>query len=246
MATYTFGDDTPALRRLELVARAYEPTTAAFIAEQASRRSPPHTVVDIGCGPGFTTALLARELTPQRLIGIDASAQFLNVARTQVPDARFEHHDATATPLPGTPADLIYARLVLAHLPDPHGTLELWKTGLGPNSVLLVEDLQEIAAPAGALRTYDQLSADIVAQGGGVMYAGAMLTGLGGQLVPVTVPAATAATIYLFNVDRWLDDHTTPLPHEQLLELRHNLERLTHHDHRETVTWTIRQLALAT
>jgi trans-aconitate 2-methyltransferase len=244
VVSYTYGDDDPALRRLALVARAYEPVSAAFLADQASGRRCPHTVLDVGCGPGFTTALLARLLTPQRLIGIDSSSRFLDVARARVPGALFQHHDATVTPLPGVPVDVIYARLVLAHLPDPLGTLERWRTGLGSGGVLLIEDLEDIDAPAGVLRTYDEIAADVVRWGGGVMYAGAAIAGLGGRRVSVTVPAATAATIYLFNVKRWLEHQAEHPPQAHLLELHQDLELLARHDAGQTVSWIVRQLAL--
>jgi trans-aconitate 2-methyltransferase len=244
VATYTYGDDALALRRLALVARAYEPVSAAFLAEHASRHGFPDAVLDVGCGPGFTTALLARMLSPQRLIGIDSSFLFLDVARSRVPGARFQRHDATVMPLPGAPVDVIYARLVLAHLPDPLGTVKRWRTGLGDGGVLLLEDLEDIDAPAGALQTYDELAAEVVGRGGGVMYAGAAIAALGGRRVSVTVPAATAATIYLCNVDRWIDDRGEHPPHEQLLELRHGLELLARQDDGRTVSWIVRQLAL--
>ena len=246
MASYTYGDDDPALRRLALVAEAYEPVSDAFLAEQASRRQRPRTVLDVGCGPGFTTALLARVLAPQRLIGIDSSSPSLDAARARVPGARFHRHDATVTPLPGAPADVIYARLVLAHLPDPLATLERWRGGLAPRGVLLVEDLEDIDSPDGALRAYDGLAAEVVRRGGGVMYAGAAIAGLGGRRVAVTVPAATAATIYLFNVRRWLADQAEHPPREQLLELQHGLDMIAHQDDEsgQTVSWIVRQLAL--
>jgi trans-aconitate 2-methyltransferase len=242
--TYTYGDDAPALQRLALVAQAYEPASAAFLAEHSSRHRCPDTVVDVGCGPGFTTALLARLLTPRRLIGIDSSFHYLDVARSRVPGARFQHHDATVMPFPGVPIDVIYARLVLAHLPDPLGMLERWRTGLGPGGALLVEDLEDIDAPAGALRTYDELAAEVVRRGGGVMYAGAAIAGLGGRCVSVTVPAATAATIYLFNVDRWIADRGEHPHQDHLLELRRGLDRLARRDDGQTVSWIVRQLAL--
>jgi trans-aconitate 2-methyltransferase len=245
VSTYTYGDDAAALRRLALVAQAYEPVSAAFLAEQASRHRSPDTVLDVGCGPGHTTALLARLLTPRRLIGIDSSGPYLEVARSRVPGARFLRHDATVTPLPGAPVDVIYARLVLAHLPDPLGTLDRWRSGLGSGGVLLVEDLEDIDAPSGALRTYDELAAEVVRRGGGVMYAGAAMAELGGRRVSVTVPAATAAAIYLFNVERWIDDRTQHPPHDQLLDLRRDLDQLARQDGGQTVSWIVRQLALA-
>jgi trans-aconitate 2-methyltransferase len=242
---YTYGDDAPALRRLALVAQAYEPVSTAFLAEHASRHRSPDTVLDVGCGPGHTTALLARVLTPRRLIGIDSSSHYLEVARSRVPGARFLRHDATVTPLPGAPVDVIYARLVLAHLPDTLGTLERWRSGLGSGGVVLVEDLEDIDAPSGALRTYDELAAEVVRRGGGVMYAGAAMAELGGRRVSVTVPAATAAAIYLFNVERWIDDRAQHPPQDQLLDLRRDLDQLARQDDGQTVSWIVRQLALA-
>jgi trans-aconitate 2-methyltransferase len=241
---YTYGDDAAARRRLALVAGAYEPVSAAFLAELVSRRGSPESVLDVGCGPGFTTALLARVLAPRRLIGIDTSLAYLDVARSQVPGARFERHDATVLPLPGAPVDVTYARLVLAHLPDPIGTLQRWRTGLGPGGVLLVEDLEEIDSPAGPLQDYDRFAAEVVRGGGGVMYAGASIAGLGGRRAAVTVPAAIAATIYLFNVVRWIDERREHPPREELLELRQGLERLARQDDGRTVSWIVRQLAL--
>jgi trans-aconitate 2-methyltransferase len=244
VARYTYGDDDPALRRLELVARAYEPVSTAFLAAHADGAGSRRTVLDVGCGPGFTTELLARVLTPERLTGIDVSSRFLEAARARVPGASFRRHDATAMPLPGLPADVVYARLVLSHLPDPVGTLESWRTGLAAGGVVLVEELEDIDAPPGALRTYDDLAAEVVRRGGGVMYGGSAIAGLGGRRVPVTVPAATAARIYLFNVQRWLDDRAEHPPRAQLLELRSGLERLTLRDGGRTVSWLVRQLSL--
>jgi trans-aconitate 2-methyltransferase len=242
---YTYGDDAPALRRLALVARAYEPVSTALLAEHSSRHRRPGPVLDVGCGPGFTTALLARVLTPRLLIGIDSSAHYLDVARSRVPGARFRDHDATVMPLPGSPFDVMYARLVLAHLPDPLGTLERWRTGLRSGGVVLVEDLEDIETPAGPLRTYDALAAQVVRGGGGVMYAGSAIAGLGGRRVSVTVPAATAATIYLFNVDRWIADGPEQVPRDHLLELRRGLDRLARRDDGQGVSWIVRQLALS-
>lgn len=243
-ARYTFGDDDPAVERMALVARAYEPVSATFIAEHAPRHV--GTVLDLGCGPGFSTALLHRLVAPQRLVGVDASAQFLDVARASTPTAHFVQHDATRSPLPDAPCDLIYARLLLAHLPDPPAVVERWRTNLNLHGVLLVEDLEDIETDDSRLRAYDQLSAEIVRSGGGVMYAGALLAELGGRTVPVTVPAALAATIYLVNVRRWLADGSVA-DRQRLLDVEQGLEAVTQaddDDDRHTLSWIVRQVVL--
>jgi hypothetical protein len=133
---------------------------------------------------------------------------------------------------------------LLAHLPDPTSVLESWRTALAPDGVVLVEHLEGIDSPPGALRTYDEVAAMVVRRGGGVMYAGAALAGFGGRRIHVTVPAATAATIYLFNVRRWLRDGGDRRAGQRLVELRHDLEAIARHDDGRTTSWIVRQLAL--
>lgn len=242
MARYTFGDDEAALRRLELVASAYEPFSRAFVSENAP--SVPPVALDLGCGPAFSTRLVDQSCAPRKLIGIDSSSRFLESARSRVPRARFELHDVTKAPLPGAPANVIYARLVLSHLPDPLDTARRWMGDLSSDGVLLIEELEEIDAPAGPLRTYDAISAAIVREGGGPMYGGVALSALGGRCTAVTVPAALAARIYLFNVLRWTDDPPTPVPIEELFTLRSGLTKMVDDDRGATVSWIVRQIAV--
>ncbi len=242
MATYTFGDDSAAVERMTLVASAYEPTSRTFLAQHLL-----HSVgvaLDLGCGPGLSSQLLYSVCRPRTLIGIDSSSKFIGVARGRLPPASFETHDVTATPLPAAPVDVIYARLVLAHLPDPLGTAERWRRDLAAGGVLLIEELEEIETPPGPLATYDEASSAIVRRGGGVMYAGRALSPLGGQLARVMVPAALAATIYLFNVERWVKDLADQEDSDQLIQLEADLRKLIHENPETTVSWIVRQVAV--
>ena len=242
MARYTFGDGTPAVRRLELVAEAYEPVSQAFLQRQAPTRV--SRALDLGCGPGFSTRLLSLTSRPRRLIGLDSSPEFLRTARTRVPDAEFEEHDVTLTPLPGTPVEMIYARLVLAHLPEPRAIVERWRHQLAPGGTLLLEELEDVEAPPGPLRDYDELSAAVVRQGGGVMYSGPLLAGLGGRCVRVTVSAGTAAAVYLFNVRLWLDRRPPGASDARLVELEQALARLAGERDERPLSWVVRQIRL--
>jgi trans-aconitate 2-methyltransferase len=242
VAHYTYGSDPLAVERLELVAGAYAPVSRRFLADHAPARL--DLALDLGCGPGFNTQLVAAVCHPNHLIGVDASTEFLHIARAAVPDARFETGDVTTSPLPGAPADLIYARLVLAHLADPRATAEAWPASLRPGGRVLIEDLEEIHSPAGPLHAYDELAAAVVRAGGGLMYAGPVLAALGGRCTAVTVPAAVAARIYGYNVRRWL---AAPLPEaspEELEALRVALMAVAASDHSDTVSWIVRQLVL--
>jgi trans-aconitate 2-methyltransferase len=242
VVSYTFGDDEPAVQRLALVSSAYELVSRSFLAEHSP--ADVDVALDLGCGPGFSTQLLDDVCAPRTLIGLDSSPQFLDKARARLPAARFETHDVTVTPLPGAPARVIYARLLLAHLPDPLRIAKRWKTTLAPRGVLLIEDLENIEAPPGPLRTYDEVSAGIVRGGGGLMYAGAELARLGGRCTAVSVPAALAARIYLLNVRRWLAEPTTRVPQKHLEDLEAGLGTIARDDGSENVSWIVRQLVI--
>jgi SAM-dependent methyltransferase len=164
--------------------------------------------LDLGCGPGHTTRLLAAVARPRRTVGLDGSERYLAHARaaTAEPSVDYVRHDVTTLPLPGAPADAIYARLLLAHLPDPLGLVERWHSQLRPGGVLVLDDVEDIDPPPGVLRDYEQLVVALVAAEGGPMYAGRLLAPLGGRCVEVHVDAALAARIFGMNLATWRDD----------------------------------------
>jgi len=240
---YTFGDDEPAVQRLALVAEAYETVSRALLERHVPPGAP--VVVDAGCGPGFSTELIARACRPRRLIGLDASEAFLRSARQRVPAAEFVAHDVTAVPFPTPPVDVMYARLVLAHLGDPPAILDRWRQQLGPGGILVSEELEGIEAPAGPLRDYDDLSSAIVRAGGGVMCAGPLLADLGGRCLPVVAPAALAARIYSFNVRLWRERDDTGIGNDELARLEQALADVAQSDDHQTVAWIVRQTVLS-
>ena len=95
-------------------------------------------MLDLGCGPGFTTALL-REVDPAQLHdGHRRVGAMIAEARARVPDAHFVVGDVTA-PL-SLPAHLVYARLLLGHLPDPAGALANWAAPLRVGGLVVCEE----------------------------------------------------------------------------------------------------------
>jgi SAM-dependent methyltransferase len=203
---YTFGDSDLAVRRMDLVAQVFEPTSRALLA--AAVPAGVDVALDLGCGPGHTTRLLAAVARPRRTVGVDGSERYLAHARAATADHRVDYicHDVTALPLPGAPVDAIYARLLLAHLPDPLGLVERWRSQLRPGGVLVLDDVEDIDPPAGVLRDYEQLVVALVAAEGGPMYAGRLLAPLGGRCVEVHVEVALAAHIFGMNLASWRDD----------------------------------------
>jgi len=65
-------------------------------------------VVDVGCGPGNSTELLASRYPEGEIIGIDNSPAMLEEARRRLPNVRFEFADAAAW-TPEARVDLVFA-----------------------------------------------------------------------------------------------------------------------------------------
>ena len=127
--------------------------------------------------------------------------------RTDDPAIQFVAHDVTSAPLPGAPADVVYARLLLAHLPTRPRLVEQWRSQVRPGGVVVVDDVEDIEAPPGVLREYEDLVVAMVATEGGTMYAGRLLAPLGGECVEVLVDiGGLAARIFGMNLTTWRDD----------------------------------------
>jgi SAM-dependent methyltransferase len=126
LSDYAFGDSALARERLGLVADTFAAPTRALLRDlpAGDRRY----VLDMGCGPGYTTALLLEAFPHSFVTGIDASAAMVEEARARVANARFAVGDITAPVV--LPALVVYARLVLGHLADQVGALVNWVTAV--------------------------------------------------------------------------------------------------------------------
>ncbi len=81
----------------------------------------PARVVDLGCGPGNSTALLKQRWPGALTTGVDNSADMLAAARRTYPDWTWEEADI-GTWVPKEPVDLIFSNATLHWLPE-HETL---------------------------------------------------------------------------------------------------------------------------
>ena len=82
----------------------------------------PRTIVDLGCGAGNVTALLARRWPQARVIGVDNSEPMLAKARaTAAANVEYVAADL-AQWAPAAPVDLVYSNAALHWLPA-HATL---------------------------------------------------------------------------------------------------------------------------
>ncbi len=82
--------------------------------------------IDIGCGTGELTKAVIYSGAPSRVVGIDASAAFLQVAAAQVSDsgAEFKQGDAQSLPEDDDAFDVAVSGLVLNFIPDKKAALK--------------------------------------------------------------------------------------------------------------------------
>lgn len=106
----------------------------------------PKLAIDIGCGPGNSTELIARRYPEAEIVGLDTSPAMLETARRRLPAARFVEGDA-ATWQPDRAPDLIYANASLQWVPDHPALLPRLFALLAPGGVLAVQMPDNLAEP---------------------------------------------------------------------------------------------------
>lgn len=104
-------------------------------------------VVDIGCGPGNSTELLAERFPDAEILGLDSSSDMLEAARQRLPKAAFIEADiAQWTPERGT--DLLFANAVFQWVPDHLDVLGRLFVQLSPGGVLAVQMPDNFGEPS--------------------------------------------------------------------------------------------------
>jgi predicted O-methyltransferase YrrM len=130
--------------RLRLLSRVMWPTTSALFERVGIARDA--RCLDLGCGGGDVTEELARLAPDGWCVGIDLDEEKVDIARDEAATAAIENlefrvGDATAPPSSDERFDLVYARFLLTHLPDPAGALEHMRAWLAAGGTLVVEDI---------------------------------------------------------------------------------------------------------
>jgi SAM-dependent methyltransferase len=245
-ARYAYGDSVSAGDRLDQVARVFDPTSRRFLERAAPRM--PRLALDLGCGPGNTTRLIADVLQPQRTVGLDRSRSFLERARHGAPlRVEFIEHDVSITPFPIEPADVIFARLLLAHLPDRPGVVARWTTQLAPGGVLLLDEIEELLTDEPTFVEYLPIVIEVVERSGGRLLAGPELGAMSeppgtqriaDDVVTLDVTAAQVAPIFGTNL-RVLAERGEI---ESRPRLEHDLAAVAERGG-GSIEWRIRQMA---
>ncbi len=95
--------------------------------------------LEVGCGHGIRTTLLANHFPKVKVIGIDRSAELLAHTKEQE-GLHFQKADLYELPFEDETFDFIYARLVFMHLEKPIRALESLQRVLKPGGRILIED----------------------------------------------------------------------------------------------------------
>jgi SAM-dependent methyltransferase len=233
--TYAFGDTDLARERLRLVADTFEAPTRALLGDLPAGGY--RYVIDMGCGPGFTTALLRNAIPHSFATGIDASAAMIAEARERVPDAHFAVADVTAELY--LPAHLVYSRLLLGHLPDPRSALGRWAHALRAGGLVVCEEPVRYRSDDPVFARYEEAVTAVVAARGATLWAGPALDDdppmcgppIVDRVVEHPVPAARAAAMFWRNAATWGGER-------DLVDALREIERSNRAD---VVMWELRQ-----
>ena len=109
----------------------------------------PTCVVDLGCGPGNSTELLAQRFPEAQVLGIDTSPDMIAAARKRLPSATFQLGDVAALSL-DVPADVLFANAVLQWVPDHAALLPHLMGQLAPGGYIAVQMPDNLNEPSHA------------------------------------------------------------------------------------------------
>src|SRR5262249_46456850 len=124
----------------------------------------------------------------------------------------FSVHDVTSAPFPVAPADLLYCRFLLTHLPEPHSILARWATQLRPGGLLLIEEPEWIHTGVTVFATYLEIVKSLLEAQSNNPYVGSVLHALNdppllrrrsSQIRDLHVSDHSAALMFFMNLQTW-------------------------------------------
>ncbi len=253
MASYLFGDTDVAAKRLRLVAEVYAESTRAFLYARGAARS--DAAVDLGCGLGYTTHLIAEALDAVRVVGVDTSERFIALAQqTATGTVTFASHDVTQLPLPACPSTLIFCRLLLTHMREPQQLLAQWATQLQPHGMLMLEEVESIRTNSPVFSTYLEMQRALLVHQDNQLYIGPVLDALPvpallrkrtSDVRAVPVAPARAAAMFAMNFPSWKQHPFIQQQYDADM-IQHIEEQLQHisetPDAQVEIEWGMRQL----
>lgn len=250
---YLFGDSDIAAQRLKALHEIFKESTEVLLRSAVVR--PPRLALDLGCGPGYTTHLLADLLKCNHVLGIDNSEHFINLAHeTENEYVSFKLHDVTTVPFPSGPTDLIFCRYLLTHLKEPQIVIDQWATQLEPGGLLLMEETDFMNTDHPVFGTYIDIVKAMLDSQSNKLFVGPDLDALHdtkklkkreSRVYRLPVQNHRAATMFYLNLQSWKNQPfiTENYSVDLITRLETNLcslKELT--DGKKGIEWGLRQI----
>ena len=249
---YTYGTSIAAARRLEDISAFFNPAATTFIRRHLN--GPVDCVLDIGCGPGFSTDMLLRAISCSRAFGLDNSDFFIQLAKNRFPYCWFIEHNILYTPFPVS-ADVMYTRFVLSHLAEPVDRVNRWVEQLPPNGLFFIDELEAIDTDIAVFKRYLEINTGLVRSQGAELFVGQILADgrygaevLCNESARLPVENARAAGWFLPNtLTIWEDGPYVKdnVSEAERKEIADELARIkSSGDTRRQIIWTMRRMVL--
>ncbi len=185
MRAYAIRGGKEGKERLDLLARVMLPTTSHLLA--AVGLSNGMSCLDVGCGGGHVTLLMASLVGPEgKVVGTDTDGEIIALARedaraAKLDNVEFRQADAAMCQATGE-YDLVYARFLLGHLSEPEKCLEAMARACNVKGLTVLEDVDFAGSfcypTCTAYERYTQLYQEVVLRRGGDANIGPKLPGM--------------------------------------------------------------------
>lgn len=149
-ALYVMGRSAHETRRLQEQAQIYGPSTRRLFIEAGIK--PGMRVLDIGCGAGDVTLVVADLVGPQgAVVGVDVNSAIVQTAQMRIQAAglsnvSFIEGDIRSVD-PGTDFDAVVGRLVLLYLGNPTETVRKVVNHLRPGGIVAFQEPDFTSGP---------------------------------------------------------------------------------------------------
>lgn len=111
---------------------------AGRLAARLQAISAPSRILELGCGTGYLTRLLAARFPRADILAVDFAARMVDLARQRVPErVDLAVADAETADLPDAGFDLIVSNATVQWFDSPGRTLERLTAGLRPGGLML-------------------------------------------------------------------------------------------------------------
>jgi SAM-dependent methyltransferase len=122
--------------------------------------APGMRALDVGCGPGALTTLLAKRLGPESVVAADPSETFVEACRRRLPGVEVASASAEALPFADGSFDVVLSQLVVNFMHDPEaGVREMRRVTRRGGAV--VACVWDYAKEMTLLRTFWQVAGEV-------------------------------------------------------------------------------------